>query len=223
MKEKKLKKSEVTKSYIYDGAIALFAKNGYEKTTIRGLAKELNLSLGNLYYYFKSKDDILIHYFKTLHDETTLAVAEILSSNESFKVKVRAVIEENLNLLKKSEGITKDLINTTSNLSHPLSPFGKELQNCQEGAIAMFKTALKEHSKSDDYLNAVAFMYWFYYLGVCLCWANDSSPNSKNTKKLIDLTYPLTLKLISITKLGVGKKLIINISNLLKSILLKWS
>ena len=222
MKEKKIKKSEQTRNHIYEGAIRIFSENGFEKTTIRALAKELNISLGNLYYHFKSKDDILIHYFKILQQETSSAVSETLKSNKSMKVKVQAVIDENLKLLKKNKSITRDLINSTSNLSHPLSPFGLELQACQKEAIELFKQALTDHSKPGEYLDSIAFLYWFYYLGICLCWANDSSAGAKNTQKLFDVTFPLTLKLISVTKLGVGKKLIINVSVLLKKILIKW-
>ncbi|MCX5996515.1 MAG: TetR/AcrR family transcriptional regulator [Chloroflexi bacterium] len=40
-------------------AAALFVKNGYLKTTIRDIARECGVSIGALYYYIRSKDDIL--------------------------------------------------------------------------------------------------------------------------------------------------------------------
>ncbi len=40
-------------------ASSLFIKKGYDRTTIRELAKALNCSTGSLYHYIGSKDDIL--------------------------------------------------------------------------------------------------------------------------------------------------------------------
>ncbi|MCM0759580.1 MULTISPECIES: TetR/AcrR family transcriptional regulator [Sporomusa] len=44
---------------ILDVAEPLFAANGYRKTTIRDIAKALGGAQGLLYYYFKSKEEIL--------------------------------------------------------------------------------------------------------------------------------------------------------------------
>jgi len=40
-------------------AAALFIEQGYLKTTVRQICHECNLSMGGLYYYISSKDDIL--------------------------------------------------------------------------------------------------------------------------------------------------------------------
>ena len=39
-------------------ALDEFEKNGYQKTTMRGIASRANLTVGNLYRYFKNKDDL---------------------------------------------------------------------------------------------------------------------------------------------------------------------
>lgn len=41
-------------------AAALFIKQGYLKTTVRQICQECNLSMGGLYYYMSSKEDILL-------------------------------------------------------------------------------------------------------------------------------------------------------------------
>ena len=42
-----------------DTAERLFMENGYEHTAISDIVKELNVAQGTLYYYFRSKEDIL--------------------------------------------------------------------------------------------------------------------------------------------------------------------
>lgn len=42
-----------------DTAERLFMENGYEHTAISDIVRELNVAQGTLYYYFRSKEDIL--------------------------------------------------------------------------------------------------------------------------------------------------------------------
>ncbi|MCA9793447.1 MAG: helix-turn-helix transcriptional regulator, partial [Candidatus Eremiobacteraeota bacterium] len=44
---------------LLDVAMALFAAEGVEKTTVGRIAAEANVSHGLLYHYFRSKEDVL--------------------------------------------------------------------------------------------------------------------------------------------------------------------
>jgi len=44
----------------------LFLNQGYDKTTIRQIAEQCGIGRGHLYYYFRKKEDILIHIFKQI-------------------------------------------------------------------------------------------------------------------------------------------------------------
>lgn len=44
----------------------LFLNQGYDKTTIRQIAEASGIGRGHLYYYFRKKEDILIHIFKEI-------------------------------------------------------------------------------------------------------------------------------------------------------------
>lgn len=44
---------------IVDGALKIFLKKGYHPTTIREIAKSCGMSIGQLYHYISSKDDVL--------------------------------------------------------------------------------------------------------------------------------------------------------------------
>ena len=44
---------------ILDAACPLFARDGYEATSIRKIAEKLNCSTGILYHYFEDKDAIM--------------------------------------------------------------------------------------------------------------------------------------------------------------------
>ncbi|AOY77990.1 TetR/AcrR family transcriptional regulator [Clostridium formicaceticum] len=56
-------KGEITKQKIYDTAKEMFYHKGYNGTTMKDIAADLGISLGNLTYYFKTKDAIVINIF----------------------------------------------------------------------------------------------------------------------------------------------------------------
>ncbi len=52
----KTDKSEQTRALILETAMRLFQERGYEKTTMRAIAAEAGVSVGNAYYYFSAKE-----------------------------------------------------------------------------------------------------------------------------------------------------------------------
>ena len=52
-------KSERTRQRIIDAANQLFYRKGYNRTSFSDVVEEADVPRGNIYYYFKSKDEIL--------------------------------------------------------------------------------------------------------------------------------------------------------------------
>ena len=75
-----VKQPDVRRQEILDGAIRVFARNGYDKTTIAGIAKELNISQGLCYRYFPSKEDI---YHAAIEKYADLILQAYLSQRQS--------------------------------------------------------------------------------------------------------------------------------------------
>jgi AcrR family transcriptional regulator len=53
-----------TRQRIQEIALELFAEHGYEKTSLREIAAELNVTKAALYYHFKSKEDLLVAIYQ---------------------------------------------------------------------------------------------------------------------------------------------------------------
>ncbi|WP_207430430.1 TetR/AcrR family transcriptional regulator [Sabulibacter ruber] len=56
---KRVLQREASAQNIIDTAMALFAEQGYDRTSIRQIAESAGISLGLLYNYYKSKDELL--------------------------------------------------------------------------------------------------------------------------------------------------------------------
>ena len=85
IKDKKALKRES----IIQVALQLFSLNGFHKTTIPDIAKKLNMSVGNLYNYFASKDilakEIIKYTSQTLGDEIQIVNNLDISSQEKIQ------------------------------------------------------------------------------------------------------------------------------------------
>ena len=49
----------VRRQELVNAAVELFVKKGFHKTTVREIAKEFGMSMGALYDYIRTKEDIL--------------------------------------------------------------------------------------------------------------------------------------------------------------------
>ena len=55
-----VKDPEERRKELIDTAEQLFITNGYDQTAVSDIVKEVNLSQGAFYYYFESKEDVLV-------------------------------------------------------------------------------------------------------------------------------------------------------------------
>ncbi len=90
--EKERRKQEIVKV-----ACRLFAKNGYYNTTIPDIAKKLGMSVGNLYNYFKSKEELakyIMQYSSHLLGQEIRKINEMdISTKDKIYLLVKRFIE----------------------------------------------------------------------------------------------------------------------------------
>jgi len=79
---------------IVDAAVKLFIQNGFHKTTTRQIASAAGFSIGSLYEYVASKDDVLYLVCDAIHEEVEQGVAAALSRNTTDIAALKEVIME---------------------------------------------------------------------------------------------------------------------------------
>lgn len=75
---------------------ALFAKKGYHNTSIRDIAREMNTSLAGLYYYFKTKEELLFLISRYSFDTVMTSLAEKLDHETDSKEKLKILVQNHL-------------------------------------------------------------------------------------------------------------------------------
>ncbi|MGA8941976.1 MAG: TetR/AcrR family transcriptional regulator [Thermoactinomyces sp.] len=74
---------EQRRQQIIEGAVRLFVKKGFYKTTTREIAKECGLSIGTMYEYIQTKEDVLYLVCEYIHSELEKRLREVMREEDS--------------------------------------------------------------------------------------------------------------------------------------------
>jgi AcrR family transcriptional regulator len=129
---------------IFQAASKLIQKKGYHMTTLRDISRETGISLGNLYGYITTKEDILY----MIHEKAAQMVLEVVSQKRRDArnpvEKLIEMIEGELEAMDRYQ----DLVMTIYQESHSLSkPSLRTMLRSEEVHIRMFKEVIEKGIK----------------------------------------------------------------------------
>ena len=76
-------RGEQTKQLIVETAMRLFREHGYEQTTMRAIAREAGVSVGNAYYYFASKEHLIQAFYEDIQVGAPGRPRELLAASKT--------------------------------------------------------------------------------------------------------------------------------------------
>src|ERR1700761_4635866 len=86
------KKAEATAARILDVALDLFRRQGFEATTMRGIAAEAGVSLGSAYYYFEAKEDLVMAFYERAMEAMTPGMEDALTRADGLEERIAAMM-----------------------------------------------------------------------------------------------------------------------------------
>ncbi|MHA6534296.1 TetR/AcrR family transcriptional regulator [Paenibacillus sp. BAC0078] len=95
----------VTIEKIKQSGLHLFARKGLAATNIKEIAKNANVSLGLIYHYYESKDDLYLALTNEAMDKSAHVAEELNRMNVGAGEKLKAFTEIFLNAVNKEDGI----------------------------------------------------------------------------------------------------------------------
>ena len=197
-KAAKTQKGDQTKALILETALEIFRERGYEETTMRAIAEKAGVSLGNAYYYFRSKEYLIQAFYKRLHEDHLAASLPALEKKETLKARLQTVMRLRIDVMKPYHQFAGVLFKTAAHPESPLNPFSDESDPVREASIALFGKVV-EGTKAripKDLRAELPYLFWLYQMGIVLFWIHDPSPHHRRTYRLIDHTVDLLDKLI---------------------------
>ncbi len=79
---------------IVDAAVGLFIKKGFHKTTTREIAQAAGLSIGSVYEYVSTKEDVLYLVCDVIHAEAERQISEALARSSGGRETLAEVIRQ---------------------------------------------------------------------------------------------------------------------------------
>ncbi|WP_433047230.1 TetR/AcrR family transcriptional regulator [Dactylosporangium sp. CS-033363] len=202
-------RGEATKRLIVDTAVRLFRDQGYDKTTMRGIAQEAGISVGNAYYYFPSKDHLVQQFYATVQEDTAAAVEPLLAKPGPFDERLRVALTGMLDTMAPYHAFAGKFIKTAVEPGSPLSPFSAESAPARERSIAVLRDVVEgSTSKIEAELRPdLPELLWLAQMGITLYWVHDRSPDQAKTRLLIDRAVPLIDRLVALARMPGLKSL----------------
>jgi AcrR family transcriptional regulator len=196
-------KGEQTRELILTTALRLFREQGYGRTTMRAIANEAGVSVGNAYYYYGSKDHLMQAYYDLLQDQHRDAVEPVLSAEKAFVPRLTGVLRAWLDVAAPYHEFAGTFFKTAADPRSPLSPFSAESRPARDASVEVFRRVVdgSDLKLPADLKSELPELLWLLQMGVVLFWVHDQSDDVRRTRTLIDRSVPLVDRLLRLTRL----------------------
>jgi len=130
-----------TQEKVLDAAVELFSSNGYNATSIRDIAARVGMTISNIYYYYGSKEGLLIAILERVSRRIVEGLSEIVKSDvgplERFKLLLKAHFNLLVNIGRKEANV---LFLEEENVSRFRKPFQIELMNIYRKELELLQS-----------------------------------------------------------------------------------
>tara|TARA_B100000809_G_scaffold196891_1_gene196460 strand:- start:3435 stop:4208 length:774 start_codon:yes stop_codon:yes gene_type:complete len=193
----KQKKAE-TREKLVQAAIDLFTEQGFEKTTMKAIARRAEVGDATIYKYFSSKDKLVLAFYQLRAAQTIQKLAEIDTQDYDLHEQLQLLIDLYLeSLLPDREfvvGSAKKILAAQSFMISETPTIRQEFN----GVINQF---LDQAEGCDEipyfhYRSMMVGIINEYLMGVLLYWLKDNSDEFSDTTQMVDLSLTLGVQLL---------------------------
>ena len=195
--ERKLEEKQEMHKRILNGARKIFLEKGYDQTSMRNIAQEINYSPGSLYFYFKDKSEI----FHELHKEGFRLLLN--------QLKVLEKVGDPFERLKASGRVfiqfaqeNKDYYNLMFIVDEPVKDSQPEGFQIAEEAISYMQGMIKECQQKGKFKDMDTEYFTFLIIsvvhGICalFCKHRTTSFIGKTNEELMENGYEAFVALL---------------------------
>lgn len=198
-----------TRDAIVTAALELFREHGFERTTMRAVADRAGVSVGNAYYYFSSKDELVQGFYDQLVDEHRALALPELPGRSDLADRLGRTVHAWVTVAEPYREFAGRFFAVAAQPDNPLSPFSAEAGPAREAAVDLYRQVLDGAAGHVDpeLARELPELLWLYHLGVVLFWVHDRSPGAGRTRLLVDRTVPMVARLVRLSRLPVLRPL----------------
>ncbi|REK73376.1 TetR/AcrR family transcriptional regulator [Aeromicrobium endophyticum] len=213
-------KAEQTRQTIIDAAMRLFRTHGYDKATMRAIADEAGVSIGNAYYYFSSKEHLIQAYYDGINAEHAERAAATLTTATSFADRLAGVLLAWVDVAEPYHEFAGKFFKNAAEPSSPLSPFSDDSEATRLAAIDLHRQVVDGSDiKLAKALRAeLPELMWLLQMGVVLFWVHDTSDGQRRTRQLVEQAVPVIDRALRLTRIPGVRGLVDDVVGLVRTI-----
>ena len=203
-------KAEITERKILDAALNLFRTEGFEEATMRDIATAAGVATGAAYYYYPSKDAIVLAFYQRSCVEMQARIEEAVArAPDNLEDRLKALIQAKLDYFAPHRGVLRALLKNGADPAHPLSPFAANNKHIRDTDIAWFRKVLADCGTRvpKDLEPHLPDVLWMFQMGVIYFWVTDDSRGQRRTGRLLTLGAKIVATLLRIAGLPFTKPL----------------
>lgn len=213
-------KAEQTRQSIIDAAMHLFRTKGYDKATMRAIAEQAGVSIGNAYYYFSSKEHLIQAYYDGINADHAKAAAGTLATSTTFTDRLSGVLLSWVDVAEPYHEFAGKFFKNAAEPSSPLSPFSSESEPTRLAAIDLHRQVVDGSDiKLAKALRAeLPELLWLVQMGVVLFWVHDTSDGQQRTRALVRQAVPVIDRALRLTRIPGVRGLVDDVVGLVRAI-----
>jgi AcrR family transcriptional regulator len=198
----KTPKGEQTRARLRAASWELFTEVGFEKATMRAIARRAGLSLGAAYHYVASKDQLVLDLYAESLLDVSATLDDIIAAHPTLEARLLAFVSNRLESLSRFRPLMARLISTIVDPNSPLSPFGEPSRPVREAVLDMFDQLIEgsAHHLDDETRALLPRVGWLCWMALVLFWVFDASEAQAKTHALVSRTIPMLVN--GLTLLG---------------------
>jgi len=169
---------------------------------MREIAAEAGVATGAAYYYFDSKDAIVLAFYRQSQEEMEPQIETALAGSKDLKDRLSALVEAKLRYFEPNRRLMGALAAHTDP-EHPVSPFSAGTREIRERDMATFERAVagSKVKVSRDFAPYLTQILWMYQMGLILFWIYDRSPAQRRTSALLEKSLGIVVRLVKLSEL----------------------
>jgi len=155
-------------------AARVFAERGFAGTSMRDLAKASGTSLSGMYYYVKSKDDLLFQIQKACFEQVTLGARGAVSAERDAQARLAAFVRHHIRFFAAHMAEMKVLAHEAESLSGAML---SQIRALKRGYVDFLQSLLAElDGESAQPLRHVAAYTLFGMMNWMYTWYDPEGP-----------------------------------------------